>query len=461
MNAKTSTSESKIFKTYSAETPTSAKLYQRSQTIFPSGVTHQSRDLKPHPIFVNKAEGSHKWDVDGRKYVDYFGGHGALILGHNHPVVQEAVREQVSRGVHYGASHELELEWAELVKSLIPSAEKVRFTVTGTEATHLALRVARAYTGKAKVVRLATHFHGWHDHVAFGKDSVSKDPPPGILQEIVDNILVCPPGNISQLTRLCENRDDVAAVILEPTGATFGKVPLLPQFLSDVREWTSQRGIVLIFDEVISGFRCSLGGAQGVYGVTPDLTTLAKILGGGYPGAALVGCAEVMNVMDYQKKKTGTVPPLVTHYGTYNGGPVSASAGIATLNFLRSTDTIETANRNGAILRQEMNSIIRQLGCDWCVYGDFSAFHLFANPDHELIGPEDIMEGRIDSWKLRSSTSIDLQYKIRLGFLCGGADIMPWPGGLVSGIHTKEDLAKTAEAFENTLKMLAEEGMLE
>ena len=197
MNEKTSTFESKILKTYSAETPTSAKLFQRSQTIFPSGVTHQSRDLKPHPIFVNRAEGSHKWDVDGRKYVDYFGGHGALILGHNHPVVQEAVREQVSRGVHYGASHELELEWAEVVKSVIPSAEKVRFTVTGTEATHLALRVARAYTGKAKVVRLATHFHGWHDHVAFGKDSVSKSPPPGILREIVDNILVCPPGDIS------------------------------------------------------------------------------------------------------------------------------------------------------------------------------------------------------------------------------------------------------------------------
>ena len=121
MNEKTSTFESKILKTYSAETPTSAKLFQRSQTIFPSGVTHQSRDLKPHPIFVNRAEGSHKWDVDGRKYVDYFGGHGALILGHNHPVVQEAVREQVSRGVHYGASHELELEWAEVVKSVIPS----------------------------------------------------------------------------------------------------------------------------------------------------------------------------------------------------------------------------------------------------------------------------------------------------------------------------------------------------
>jgi glutamate-1-semialdehyde 2,1-aminomutase len=320
--------------------------------------------------------------------------------------------------------------------------------------------VARAYTGKPKLVRFATHFHGWHDHVAFGKESAGPKPPAGILQEIVDNVLVCPPGDLPWLDELCRDRDDVAAVILEPTGATFGKVPLDPGFLTELRRWTTQRGILLIFDEVVSGFRCSLGGAQGFYGVTPDLTTLAKIVGGGYPGAALVGRAEVMQVMDLQEGDNGPAPPLVVHYGTYNAAPVTASAGIATLRYLQSTDLIARANASGARLRQEMNLVAQRLGCDWCVYGDFSAFHIFPNPDHDPVTPADIMAGRVDSWKLRGAASTELQHKVRVSFLCSGVDILPWPGGLVSGVHTDEDLQRTVEAFEGLLKMLDREGSL-
>lgn len=460
MNTGTIQATSQIFQSYIEATPTSAELYRRAQQVFPCGVTHQSRVLEPHPVFVTRAQGSRKWDVDGREYVDYFGGHGALMLGHNHPVVQEAVREQISRGTHYGSSHRLELEWAELIRSLVPSAERVRFTVSGTEATHLALRVARAHTGRPKLVRFATHFHGWHDHVAFGKEAVGPKPPAGILQEIVDNVLVCPPGDLSLLDELCRDREDVAAVILEPTGATFGKVPLDPAFLAELRQWTTRRGILLIFDEVVSGFRCSLGGAQGYYGVTPDLTTLAKIVGGGYPGAALVGRAEVMQVMDPREGDNGPAPPLVVHYGTYNAAPVTASAGIATLKTLQSTDLIARANASGARLRREMNSVAQRLGCDWCVYGDFSAFHIFPNPDHDPITPADIMAGRVDSWKLREAASAQLQHKARAGFLCNGVDVLPWPGGLVSGVHTDEDLQRTVDAFEGLLKMLDREGEL-
>ena len=460
MNTRTVQAESQIFQSYIEATPTSAELYRRARRVFPGGVTHQARVLEPHPVFVARAQGGRKWDVDGREYVDYFGGHGALMLGHNHPAVQEAVREQVSRGTHYGASHQLELEWAELIRSLVPCAERVRFTVSGTEATHLALRVARAYTGKPKLVRFATHFHGWHDHVAFGKESVGPKPPAGILQEIVDNVLVCPPGDLSWLDELCRDRQDVAAVILEPTGATFGKVPLDPAFLTELREWTARQGILLIFDEVVSGFRCSLGGAQGFYGVTPDLTTLAKIVGGGYPGAALVGRTEVMQVMDAQEGDNGPAPPLVVHYGTYNAAPVTASAGIATLRVLQSTDLIARANASGAKLRREMNAAAQRLGCDWCVYGDFSGFHVFPNPDHEPVTPADIMAGRVDSWKLRGAASPRLQHKARAGFLYNGVDLLPWPGGLVSGVHTDEDLQRTVEAFEGLLKMLDREGEL-
>lgn len=460
MNTRTVQVESQIFQSYIEATPTSAELSRRAQQVFPCGVTHQSRLLEPHPLFVARAKGSRKWDVDGREYVDYFGGHGALILGHNHPVVQDAVREQLSRGTHYGASHQLELEWAELIQSLVPSAERVRFTVSGTEATHLALRVARAYTAKSKVVRFATHFHGWHDHVAFGKESAGPRSPAGILKEIVDNVLVCPPGDLSWLDQLCQEQEDVAAVILEPTGATFGKVPLDPAFLTELRRWTAERDILLIFDEVVSGFRCALGGAQGYYGVTPDLTTLAKVVGGGYPGAALVGRAEVMQVMDVQKGDNGPTPPRVVHYGTYNAAPVTASAGIATLRYLQSNDLIARANASGAMLRQEMNLVAQRFGCDWCVYGDFSAFHIFSNPDHDPITPADIMAGRVDFWKLREASSTQLQHKVRAGFLCNGVDMLPWPGGLISGVHTDKDLQRTVEAFENLLKMLEREGSL-
>ena len=364
--------ESQIIEAYIRKTPSSRDRYALARDIFPSGVTHDVRYLRPHPVYVSRAEGSRKWDIDGNEYVDYFGGHGALILGHGHPAVVEAVREQISRGVHYGASHELELEWATLIRQMIPCAERVRFTVSGTEATHLGLRVARAHTGKPVVLRFGPHFHGWHDHVAFSDAPL----PAGILQGVVDGAVVCPPNDIGIVKAICEQRNDIAAIIVEPTGASFGQVPLAPQFLTDLRQITAKHGIVLIFDEVITGFRCSTGGAQGFYGVTPDLTTLAKIIAGGYPGAALVGRADIMRVMEYRDGPAGLAPPLVPHQGTYNAGPVSACAGIATLKVIASTNAIETANRTAAALRDGMNAAIRRAGANWCAYGTFSGFHI-------------------------------------------------------------------------------------
>ena len=448
-------SASQILRSYAEKTPTSAELFAKARHIFPSGVTHDVRYLEPHPIFISRAHGSRKWDVDGNEYVDYFGGHGALLLGHNHPAVCEAVREQLSRGVHYGASHELELEWATLIKQLIPCAERVRFTVTGTEATHLALRVARAYTNKSTVVRFTGHFHGWHDHVAF----IDGRGGAGIVDGVVDKVVICNP-DIESIKQVCEARNDIAAVILEPTGATFGKIPLDPQFLRDLRQLTARLGIVLIFDEVISGFRCSPGGAQAFYGVTPDLTTLGKIIAGGYPGAALVGRAKILEVMEFRHSEQGLLPPTVPHQGTYNAEPVCAAAGITTLKLIASSDAVESANRTGALLRQELNAVIRRFGTSWCVYGNFSGFHIFANPDKEPVGPEDIMAGKILGRKLKGGVRLELLHKIRLGLICGGADIAIWPGGLVSCTHNSKDIDRTAQFFEKTLKMLAEEGEL-
>jgi glutamate-1-semialdehyde 2,1-aminomutase len=336
---------------------------------------------------------------------------------------------------------------------MVPSAERVRFTVTGTEATMLALRLARAYTGKPMVVRFTSHFHGWNDHVAFGAET-----PAGILPQIVDHVLLCPPNDIGHLKELCEGRNDIAAVILEPTGATFGQVPLPPRLLPELRELTKRRGIVLIFDEVITGFRCSPGGAQQHYGVTPDLTTLAKIVAGGFPGAALVGKAEILSAMEYRDSGAAIDPPLVAHQGTYNAGPISAAAGIATLRLVRDSDVIPKANAVAAAIRSGMNDVVRRLGIGWCVYGEFSDFHIYTNPDGASITPQDIMAGKVHWSKLKGGTPIELLHKIRAGFLCGGVDVIGWPGGVVSGVHTADDADRTISAFESLLRMLAEEG---
>jgi glutamate-1-semialdehyde 2,1-aminomutase len=448
--------KSRLLEEYLRKTPTSRQLYEKARAVFPSGVTHDSRYLLPYPIFIARADGAHKWDVDGNEYVDYFGGHGALLLGHNHPAVLEAVREQLPLGIHFGASHALEVEWATLVQKLIPSAERVRFTVTGTEATLLAFRVARAYTGKNVVIRFAGHFHGWQDHVAF---SDAKGAP-GILKGIVENVVICPPGDLASVQQVCESRDDVAAIILEPTGASFGKVPISPQFLADLRSLTARLGIVLIFDEVITGFRCSPGGAQGFYKVTPDLTTLAKVIAGGYPGGALVGRADIMKVMDF-RRQNGIAAPAVPHQGTYNAETISARAGIATLNIISTTDAIATANRTAAALRQELNGVLRRLGSSWCVYGNFSNFHVFANPEKEPVGPDDIMAGKVHWKKLKSpSGGGDIPHLIRTGLVCGGVDIAIWPGGLLSCRHTLDDVDRTVVAFEKMAKLLAEGGRL-
>ena len=443
--------ESKILRAYAEKTPGSRALHNRAKALLPDGITHVGRFLEPHPIYVERAAGSRKWDVDGNEYVDYLGGHGALILGHGYPAVVEAVTAQAAKGAHYGACHALEVEWAELVQRLIPSAQRVRFTVTGTEATHLALRVSRAFTGKSKVVRFAGHFHGWHDHVCFPAGGA-----PGIIAGIVEDTLMAVPNDLRQVEHWLASRNDIAALILEPTGATFGQIPTTGETLRRLRELTARYGVLLIFDEVISGFRCSPGGAQQFYGVTPDLTTLAKILAGGYPGAALAGRADVLRVLDYRRHDDTLQSPLVAHQGTYNAGPVSAAAGIATLAEVGRNDVTGRAARTAAAIRDGINAAIRRRGLAWCAYGQFSDFHLYRG--HET--PEEIYAGKAPWQALKGGIPLELTNKIRAGFLLHGVDVASWPGGFASAAHTDDDVVRTVAAFESTFDQLAAEGAL-
>ncbi|MGH7056314.1 MAG: aminotransferase class III-fold pyridoxal phosphate-dependent enzyme, partial [Acetobacteraceae bacterium] len=292
---------SRIVAEYRARTPGSAALAREARELLPSGIAHDGRHLDPYNIYVVRAEGPRKWDVDGNEYVDFFGGHGALLLGHRHPMVEAAVAAALASGTHFGANHPGEVRWAEAVRKLVPFVERIRFTSSGTEATLMAVRLARAFTGRNTLLRFKGHFHGWHDHMTPGYAShFDGTPTAGVIPGIAAKVHLVTPGNEAELEAALASDADIAAAIIEPTGASFGQVPLRPGFLHALRRATSRRGVLLIFDEVVTGFRVSAGGAAVAFGVTPDVVCYAKIIAGGLPGAAVAGRADILDRLDFE-----------------------------------------------------------------------------------------------------------------------------------------------------------------
>jgi glutamate-1-semialdehyde 2,1-aminomutase len=293
--------------------------------------------MEPYAVYISRAEGAYQWDVDGNRYIDYIGGNGALLFGSNHPDVCAAILAQLRHGTHFAASHPLEIEWAKTIRSLMPYAERVRFTGSGSESSLLAFRLARAFTGRSKIIRFYGHFHGWQDHATSGLvNHFDASPTPGVLREILDNIVLLPANDIDA-GRVVLERQDVAATILEPTGGSFGKLPIVPSFVNALRELTQKHGTLLIFDEVVTGFRVAPGGAQELWAVTPDIGLLGKILAGGLPGSALIGRADILSLLDWGHA-TKTNVEKIPHQGTFNANPLSAAAGTATLDLVSRTD---------------------------------------------------------------------------------------------------------------------------
>ncbi|MGB6836441.1 MAG: aspartate aminotransferase family protein [Dehalococcoidia bacterium] len=439
--------------------PRSKELHTQAQQSFPDGVTHDVRHFTPFPLYVERAQGSHKWDVDGHEIIDCVMGHGALLLGHAHPAVVRAVAEQVQRGTHYGASHDLEVRWGEWVRRLIPSAEVVRFTNSGTEATMMAIRLARAFTGRDKLVRFAGHFHGWNDNVV-GLPGLEEETPqaPGIPQATLSNVIVLPQNDPEPLRHALDSKE-VAAVILEPTGASWGAVPLELFFLEAARQLTEQAGSVLIFDEVVTGFRVSPGGAQAAYGVTPDLTALAKILGGGLPGGAVAGRREIMSLIEFREDMGWNIRSRIAHPGTYNANPLSASAGSVTLAIVADGQPHQQADRLCKRLCQRLNELLRSMEVAGCAYGFASYFHtLLAEGCPE---PREGFEWRWDGKPGARMPSMrgELVWALQRGMLNENVHLMR-TGGLLSSAHTDADVDATIEAFRRTLAAMREEGLL-
>jgi len=451
--------DSPILNTYRARTPRAAELHRTAREVLPGGIVHDSRRMSPYGIYGDRAAGSRKWDVDGNEYVDYYGGHGSLLLGHQHPKVLEAINAQVGKGMHLAAAHELEIEWAKLIADMVPSVERVRFTSSGTEATQLAMRLARAHTGKTQVVRFQTHFHGWHDQVAFGvHDHLDGSASVGVLREVANGTTLLRPNDVADLEQLLATRKNVAAVMIEPIGSSSGMVPTSPEVLGAMREMTRRHNVLLIFDEVVTGFRLSPGGAQGLFGVIPDLTTMAKVVAGGMPGGAVGGRAAIIDWLDYEKCAAAK-REFINHHGTHNAHPVSAAAGIATLKIVRDSDACEKASATAARLRRGMNEVLEAEGVPWAVYGEHSFFHIHSNPRGEAIRPTAFDASTItpDTRKGRNESMLG---KLRIAMLNNGVDLKGWRGGILSAAHTQADVDFTLEAWRKSLRALREEGEL-
>jgi glutamate-1-semialdehyde 2,1-aminomutase len=404
--------------TEAVHTRAHADLAERARRVLPGGSTHASRTYDPR-IYVARSSGSRKWLIDGTELIDYTMGHGALLLGHAHPAVVDAVRDQVGNGTHYGAAHPLEVEWAELLASMVPSAEKVRFTASGTEAVMLALRVARAATGRDRIVKLQDHFHGWSDVVSpyLDADGTTRTPAgvPEPLGELTQVIRTDDPAAVEAALA----RGDVAAVIMEASGAHYGQIPLDPAFIAAARAACTATGTVLVFDEVVTGFRVSPGGMQSVLGITPDISVLGKVMAGGLPSGAVAGRADLLELL----------ATTITHPGTFNANPLSAVAGIATLRLVADGVPQRTADSYAVHLATAWSAGLAAAGIPGTIRRLSSILHIF------LEDPP-------------------AQARIANAMRAEGVDILN-TSAFCSSVHTPADLEQSSDAFARAIVVAA------
>lgn len=415
----------------------SAKLFDRAKTLMPGGVSSPVRAIKPYPFYVSRAEGPYLWDVDKNRLIDYCLAYGPMILGHKHPSIIERVQKQLQKGWLYGTPCELEVDLAQRVINHYPSIDMLRFVNTGTEATMAALRIARGYTGKDKIVKVEGGFHGAHDSVLIkagsGATTLGIPDSSGVPKDTAKNTLQVPYNDLAALESAFETfPDEVAAVIMEPVLGNIG--PILPKdgYLKGVRDLTEEHGVILIFDEVITGFRLNLGGAQTHYGVVPDMTTLGKIIGGGFPIGVVGGKRELMEM----------VAPSGGIYqaGTFNGSPTSLAAGMATLDILES-GALDRLNRAGDDMRKALSQIVEDLGLNYSVVGIASMFKIFFGD-----APKEYTEA------LKCDKEGYFAFFARM--LKSGVFLPPsqFETNFISLAHTEEIIDQTLEAYKSNLK---------
>ena len=446
-----------IVERYHEKFARSLEWHQRGISLFPHAEA-PGKMGSSFPLAFDHALGPRKWDVDDNELIDYGMGSGSLIMGHSPPEVAEAIAAQAARGTIVGGSpmsgpttHEV--RYAEAVKRLMPSAERVQFALSGTEATYLALRLARAYTGKTKIIKFKDHFHGWHDYVT----PESNQSLGGVPKETLDTVIVAP-VDIDAVRRILSQRDDVACIIVEAHGAHYGSLPLPnPQFLQDLRELTAEHGVIMVLDEVVTGFRLSPGGAQARWNIEPDLTTMSKVMGGGQPGAAVVGKAEIMDLLASRGDPAWDEVHRVPHTGTYKALPTTAVAGIATLDAIANKGINAKADGYAKRLKDGLNDAFARNEVPGHARGLASLVHVNIGTDcgcdRELCTmPYDEIQ--------RTAGSFPKTLLFRQALLVNGVDMMGGmgvPTFMVSSSHEDAVVDQTVEAFSQTLQDLRAE----
>ena len=430
-----------FFDAYRQKTPLSENLFERAKEVMPGGISHNIHYFPPYPFFIQKTKGSKIWDVDGNEYVDLWMGNYTHILGHRPRVVVQAIEEQLKEGIHWGTVYKKQVEWAELVRKLVPSAEMVRFCCSGTEATMYAVRLARAFTGKETILKIAGGWHGANPDLSLGiKMPYEKEESLGLLPELKEYTKVIPFNDLSgSLEIIHQNKEDLAGIILEPIIGEGGFTPATKEYLQMLRSETEKLGALLIFDEVISCFRVALWGAQERFNITPDLSTLGKIVGGGLPIGALVGKKEILEKTSPEKKSAKWERILIGG-GTFSAHPLTAAAGLAMLRYLkdRHKEVYPVLESKGEKVRKGVQKVLDQEGLNAVVTGIGSLFqtHFPFEKGVTLDSPHSIH-------RLTDIDKREIEFRVRM--LTKGVHVMHG-GGALSMAHSDEDIKKIINA---------------
>ena len=422
-------------------------IYEKAKKAIPGGVNSPVRAFqsvdKEYPIFIKSGNGSKLYDEDGNEYVDMIGSWGPMILGHNYPQVLEIVKKELENGTSFGLPTKKEVELAELVKSCFPSIEKLRLTTSGTEAAMASVRLARAFTGKNKIVKFEGCYHGHSDSLLVkagsGLLTFAHQDSNGITEGVVKDTITLPFGDFEKLKETLESEKDIACVIIEPIPANMGLIETKKEYLEKIREITKKEKVVLIFDEVISGFRISLGGAQEVFGITPDLTVLGKIIGGGYPVGGFGGKKEIMDL----------ISPVgnVYHAGTLSGNPISVAAGIETISILKkNTEIYENINIKTENLVNQINELIKKYSIPASVNHFGSLFTIFFSKE------------KVDTLEKAISSNNEF-YSIYFDTMLENGIIVPpskYEAHFVSYVHNDKDMEKFLTGVEKTFEKISE-----
>ena len=418
-------------------------LVTQARQYFPGASNGNAALSGEHSFVIAGGQGAHVYDPDGRRWIDYLLGSGPMIVGHAHPEVNAAVRDQLDKGSTFFNLNDKSIELAGEIVDAVACADQLRFTSTGSEATFFALRVARAFRGRDKILKFEGGFHGNHDYAVMSTEGQAVSDGPygvrgssGIPECLVQEVLIAPFNDLERTTAILEtHHDELGAVIIEPFQRALSPAP---GFLQGLREATAHYGIPLIFDEVVTGFRFAYGGAQEYYGVVPDLAAMGKIIGGGYPLAAVVGSSDIMSYFSRPDDRGVSVAQV----GTLNGNPIAAAAGLATLEILRRPGSYERLEEVGQRLRDQLQATLREHEVPGQVLGEGPVFHLVFT-DQPVQNYRDMLTG--DSEKNRVFHEA----------LMANGVLKPSAKGYASLVHSDEDLAETAKVFDAAMAQVA------